>query len=293
MNYLTQRLAAIRPIATSLPPAVINSIAVVLLLLACYQIAAIAGVFFPGHNAVSVKLAGQSSATAGHEQLAKLTQLHLFGRSTMVPHGEQKSAAPATQLPISLTGIMYSSDENKALAVISGGGDEDVYAVGETITGTHAKIVHIYRNYIVLSRNGTEERLALPDADLDEAPVEHQVSTSALLTPIVMQQAHHLLQDPGSFTQYVRFSQKRENGRMLGYQVSPGEHPQLFNALGFKDGDLAVSINGYHLNDTRELMNFLHHFSTNDSYHVELIRQGEHLKMNLQLPSLSSQENPS
>ncbi|MFM2480602.1 type II secretion system protein GspC [Celerinatantimonas sp. YJH-8] len=292
MNEFSQRLVAISQRVTSVPPVVCHSLATVLLLVGCYQLALLTWQLWPDASDPLPVATVPAATGPSSPDLSVLKKLHLFGKAQSAASAQ--ADAPTTQLPIRLTGVMYSSDEHKALAVISRASQQYIYGVGETIDGTQAKILHIYPYYIVLQRDGHQERLELPQSQLDRQAALPRISTpTSSYPPLVSQQLAQLLADPGQFNQFIQIIPKRDQGRLLGYQLQPGPHPQLFNQLGFKPGDLAIAINGHSLNDTREIVKIYRHFSANSSYQVELIRQGVHLTVNVNLPAPASEENPS
>ncbi|KOO10462.1 general secretion pathway protein GspC, partial [Vibrio xuii] len=50
--------------------------------------------------------------------------------------------------------------------------------------------------------------------------------------------------------QYVRMSQVKTDNDIVGYRLSPGKDPVLFEAVGLKPGDIATQINGLDLKDS-------------------------------------------
>ena len=49
--------------------------------------------------------------------------------------------------------------------------------------------------------------------------------------------------------QYIRLSQVRREGDIVGYRVGPGSQRDLFDAVGLKEGDIATQLNGADLSD--------------------------------------------
>ncbi|CSB99102.1 general secretion pathway protein C [Vibrio cholerae] len=58
-----------------------------------------------------------------------------------------------------------------------------------------------------------------------------------------------IARNPQEIFQYVRLSQVKRDDKVLGYRVSPGKDPVLFESIGLQDGDMAVALNGLDLTD--------------------------------------------
>jgi len=58
-----------------------------------------------------------------------------------------------------------------------------------------------------------------------------------------------ITQDPQQIFQYVRLSQVKRDGNVIGYRVSPGKDPELFKSVGLQSGDIATQLNGQDLTD--------------------------------------------
>ena len=55
--------------------------------------------------------------------------------------------------------------------------------------------------------------------------------------------------DAKQIFQYVRMSQVKKEGLVIGYRLSPGKDKALFDSVGLKSGDIAIAINGQALQD--------------------------------------------
>ena len=70
--------------------------------------------------------------------------------------------APATSMPLVLTGIIAGNDPQNGLAIIGPTAQAaKVYAVGDTISGG-PKLHSVYSDRVVIDRDGQLESLALP-----------------------------------------------------------------------------------------------------------------------------------
>lgn len=53
-----------------------------------------------------------------------------------------------------------------------------------------------------------------------------------------------LLMHPGQASQYVHAHPVFRNHNLLGYRISPGPEPKLFQRMGFEKGDVVTTVNG-------------------------------------------------
>lgn len=281
MNQLNQIIMAIRRQGSH--PFVTHLVTVLLLFFSCYQLGILTWKFFPNHDHATLYATKSRPDMASHslDQLGRLQSLHLFGVAPKrMSVGE---SAPTTHLPITLNGVLFSSEQAKALAVITRAGTQLIYGPGEKIEGTQAKIEQIYPTFIVLDRAGHRERLYLPNSrPVEPVPLKRLPSTIAANLPSV----RNILADPAQINQYfdIKPEYSKEH-RLLGYRLQPGPEPQLFHRLGFQPGDLVLSINGYHVNDTQSVMKLVRNFPSSGNCQVIVLRQGMRVTMNLRLPS--------
>ncbi|CAG8999272.1 MAG: Type II secretion system protein C [Candidatus Celerinatantimonas neptuna] len=282
MNQLNQIIMAIRRQGSH--PFVIHLVTILLLFFSCYQLGILTWKFFPNHDhATSSEVESQPNIIATHpDQLSELQSLHLFG---VAPEriSQHDSRAPTTQLPIVLNGVLFSSDPDKALAVIARAGKQLIYGPGEKIEGTQAKVERIYPTFIVLNRSGHRERLYLPNSrSVAPVPLKRLPPLASANFPSV----RDILADPAQINQYFDIKPEySKQHRLLGYKLQPGPDPQLFHRLGFQPGDLVLSINGYHVNDTQSVMKLVRNFPSSGNCQIIVLRQGMRVTMNLRLPS--------
>ncbi|MEI8632173.1 type II secretion system protein GspC [Vibrio sp. PP-XX7] len=57
------------------------------------------------------------------------------------------------------------------------------------------------------------------------------------------------IKNPQDLFQYVRLSQIKRDNAVIGYRLSPGRSPELFDSVGLKRGDIAVKVNDLDLTD--------------------------------------------
>lgn len=120
----------------------------------------------PGLERVSPSVAtGVRTATRGKGggtyDVDRIVAAHLFGRAE-AKKAVSATNAPETKLQLSLAGLMSSSNEELARAMISvNRGKVKSYRVGQQIEGTDAVLSAIQSSDALLDRNGSLERLPM------------------------------------------------------------------------------------------------------------------------------------
>lgn len=213
----------------------------------------------------------------------RIAQQHLFGRSTQPQLGEAPTA-PETRLNLALRGVFASEDE-KALAIIaSGGATERFYRVGDNIAGG-AILKAVYPDRVILERSLQLETLTLPKGK--ETGI--QISRSEPASPPARnasdpvsgrafnQVRTQVLKNPQQLGKMVQAVPASENGRFLGYRLSPRGNPTLFNQLGLQAGDVVTAVNGIAIDRPEKGLNALQNLVKADEVTVTLLRDGNEI----------------
>ncbi|MFG0604246.1 type II secretion system protein GspC [Vibrio mimicus] len=167
--------------------------------------------------------------------------------------------APKTRLNLVLSGVVASNEAQKSLAVIANRGVQATYGLNEVIEGTQAKLKAVMPDRVIISNAGRDETLMLDGVDYS-SPTAPSASNTQKTRPnqtIPAPQFEEKLdsireaiaRNPQEIFQYVRLSQVKRDDKVLGYRVSPGKDPALFESIGLQDGDIAVALNGMDLTD--------------------------------------------
>jgi general secretion pathway protein C len=122
--------------------------------------------------------------------IAQLKALHVFGKAAEAP--KQDNAAPAvienqavdTHLNLVLLGIVGSSDEKLARAIISTGDKQDVYSVGATLpVGNGVTLSKVLDDRVIINNNGQYESLWLYQTDPNAPSISRPVSAAPPPSP--------------------------------------------------------------------------------------------------------------
>lgn len=236
----------------------------------------------------------QVSANTGQSlDISELQNSHLFGeyKQSAAPIVTQPKVqdAPKSRLNVDLVGLVLSSNPDKSLAVISNRGKQATYGINETIEGTRAKLVQVQSDRVIIDNAGRNETVMLEGIKYSKVrtQVEEPQKSSVTNTQVPQETLDRIQQeirkDAKQIFQYVRLSQVKRDGTVVGYRLSPGKDPALFNSVGLKPGDIAVSINGLDLQDNSAMTEVFKNLSQMSELNLMVERDGQSHEINIEL----------
>ncbi|ATD08065.1 MULTISPECIES: type II secretion system protein GspC [Pseudoalteromonas] len=194
------------------------------------------------------------------------------------------SDAPETTLNVRLTGIVaVSQDDGAGLAIIESQGRQETYSVDAPITGTRAKLARVLPDRVILDVSGRFETLMLDGIEFSRTvamptkPKKIVNSTTSPTSPRneLANRRQELLSDPGKLFDYIKIAPEQRNGEVIGYRLSPGKDPELFEQVGLKANDLAIAINGFQLTDMKQAMSAINELRTSTDANITIERDGQ------------------
>ncbi|MWL36276.1 type II secretion system protein GspC [Escherichia coli] len=201
-----------------------------------------------------------------------ISQQNWFGKyqpvATPVKQPEPVPVAE-TRLNVVLRGIAFGARPG---AVIEEGGKQQVYLQGETLGSHNAVIEEINRDHVMLRYQGKIERLSLAEEGHSTVAVTNKKAVSAPVEiPTAVRQA--LAKDPQKIFNYIQLTPVRKEG-IVGYAVKPGADRSLFDASGFKEGDIAIALNQQDFTDPRAMIALMRQLPSMDSIQLTVLRKG-------------------
>ncbi len=240
-------------------------------------------------------LAGSGAAPPRHDQavstlaahaplnLAALSNGHLFGAAPPPPQVNDANA-PETNMPLVLTGIIAAADPKNGLAIIgTAASNAKIYPVGERVPG-NARVHAVYVDRVLLERNGTLEALMLPRKfGGATAPTGGPV-------PSALDRVQRAISnEPGLISDVLRPQPVFAEGKLRGYRVYPGQNARAFAALGLRNGDLVLAINGTALDDPTRGNDIFSSLGNSDLARVTVMRNGQQQDLTLNMSQIASQ----
>jgi len=230
-----------------------------------------------------VKTVSVSTANRTGFQVSDVLGMNLFGRyqqnAPIVKKEPVKQDAPVTRLNLTLVGVVASSSPQTSLAVITNRGKQNTYGLNEAIEGTRATLQAVYVDRVIIRNSGRDETLMLDGVKFSkeqprQVPVK-SVSKSSSPSSELGRIKQEILEKPQTLFSYIRLSQVKRDGKLVGYRVNPGKERALFDAVGLKANDLAVNLNGNDLTDPAVMAKLWTELSQATDFTLTVEREGQ------------------
>ncbi|EGO8354147.1 type II secretion system protein GspC [Escherichia coli] len=221
-----------------------------------------------------------------------ISQQNWFGKYQRVATPvKQPEPVAETRLNVVLRGIAFGARPG---AVIEEGGKQQVYLQGERLGSHNAVIEEINRDHVMLRYQGKIERLSLAEEERstvavtnkkavsDEAKqaVAEPAASAPVEIPAAVRQA--LAKDPQKIFNYIQLTPVRKEG-IVGYAVKPGADRSLFDASGFREGDIAIALNQQDFTDPRAMIALMRQLPSMDSIQLTVLRKGARYDISIAL----------
>ena len=198
------------------------------------------------------------ASTTGSNDVSAIHKANIFGRYSEAAVEVVKPVvqdAPKTRLNLVLVGAVSSSEVTNSLAVIANKGKQATYGVGELIDGTQAKLKVVFVDRVIIENAGRDETLMLEGVEYKRrslsgteptrnTSIQSDNNKPSLGVDQLANIRQQILDDPQRILRYIRLSQMKKDGQLIGYRVRPGTQRALFDSVGLKDGDIAIRLNG-------------------------------------------------
>ncbi len=204
--------------------------------------------------------------------------------------------AEETRLPLLLVGLFYSADLATDRAVIESSQTQAQYSAGDELPlGGNVSVAKILADRVILENGGRYEYLRLYDdsgritsqASLDRAADDaaeaaRQAELDARNRRIrelaaVQRRGAVSVNDP--LSSVINIEVASDGGALIGYRVSPARDSARMSALGFRDGDIIVSVNGTPLDDPSQGPRLHQALRSGGSSRYGILRDGEELSL--------------
>ena len=219
--------------------------------------------------------------------------------------GIERNAAE-TRLPLTLTGIVASTEDGLGSAVIKASGGEQVYAVGDGLPASgQVTLAKVMPQTIVIDNNGTYELLTLYEGKglvvptsasrvARVGPAERAVTvpgrgTRALAaseaerSEVAQRYRRALYETPEALASLLTVSPVQTDGTITGYRISPSKERAAFDALGFQAGDVVTAVNGLSLSDTTNTMKLYTLMKEATEASFDITREGGNVTISVDL----------
>lgn len=242
---------------------------------------------FAGAERAAMPVAQPPVALPASSQLdiAGITNAHLFGAAPApVPTGNANNA-PRTSMALVLTGTIAVNNASDGLAILGPNpATVQVYAVGDNVPGG-ARLHAVYRDRVLLERNGSLESLMLP-RELSAGRPPPAASPPSYAADRVRQL---ITANPGAIANVIRPQPVFAGGRQKGYRVYPGRDRQAFLQLGLRPGDLVTAINNTPLDDPARSEEIFSTLASSSEARVTVMRNGRQQDFTLNMSQVAAE----
>ena len=254
-------------------------------------------------QATNVTAVNQAPSPAQLAQLIAST--HLFGDATKAPVVEKETApkveAKETKLNLQLAGVFDYTPKERAMAIISAGSSEQAaYGIGDKVSG-ETTLKEVHKDYVILSNRGKDEKLSLPEnvQPIAMRPVVQNTQSTRPTTssaasagnnsgPVELPSTPGALRDtlarnPSMLARIVSAEPYQENGKLLGYRITPKQNPEILEAQGIVAGDVITRVNNIQLNSQKQGIRALRNAVKADALEVTILRDGAEIPISISL----------
>ena len=252
------------------------------------------------------EVAGATSTAPDVRALGqRIAALHVFGNAAERPvEAPRPTRAPppeVTKLNLQLAGVFASDPQERAIAIISSGSaEQNAYGVGDRITG-EVILKAVYPEYVVIDNRGKEEILKLPETSqpvamtaiesvqaLPRRDERDDQQTEDLSQPVQLptnpgELRDTLARNPAMLGRVVAAEPYQENGKLVGYRITPKQNPEILEAQGILAGDIITRVNDIQLNSQKQGIRALRNAVKAEALEVTILRDGLEVPLSISL----------
>jgi len=220
------------------------------------------------------------------------------GAKPKAPVDNKPQPVVDTKLNLKLVGVYTAEPKENAMAIlISDNKPEEVFRVGETITG-RAVLIEVLQNEVLIDNAGRTEKVKLPEkvassggnfnANLPGSTVGQQQQNAGNEAPITLPDSPKdirdtLVKNPAMLSKLVSAVPYRENGRILGYKITPKQQDGMLANYGVLPGDVITRVNGIALANQKNAIRALRKLVKAPSIDISILRDGAELPVSIAL----------
>lgn len=219
---------------------------------------------------------GAATAQVAAVDIDTLIGWHLFGEARATKPTTAPSAietqAQDTSLNLQLVGLVQSSDDKLARAILLMDGRQQQFAIGEQLPASgKVALSKVLADRAIIDNNGRYETLWLYDqealnrlgsamqssgaAPTKTTAVDLRVDQGA--TAAASGYRDQLYQNPSGLADLIQVSVQQD-----GFRIRPGRDPKAFAAFGLLPDDIVTAVNGVSLNNPEAALNLYNQMRT-------------------------------
>ncbi len=232
---------------------------------------------------------------------------HLFGDFSAPVVDVKKEAKPAvvakTRLNLKLAGVFAYTPIERSMAIIAvDNGDQEAFQIGSRIVG-ETTLEEVHRDHIIIKNRGKFEKVAMAE-DIKALPASQiqqsqpqQAGNAASNggagidpnAPIDLPSTDpgairdFLARNPAMLGRVVAAEPYQENGKLLGYRITPKQNPEILEAQGIIAGDIITRVNNIQINSQKQGIRALRNVVKAEQLEVMILRDGVEVPLSISL----------
>jgi len=238
-------------------------------------------------------------------QLASsIADQHIFGDFS-APKVEAKpvkrqQTVSETRLNIKLAGVFAYTPEENAMAILSvDNGDQEAFHVGAKVVG-ETTLEEVHPNYVIINNRGKLEKVLLSEdiKPLANTQIRRDVPTRTNANngagqdpnaPVELPSSNpgelrdFLARNPAMLGRVVAAEPYQENGKLLGYRITPKQNPEILEAQGIVAGDVITRVNNIQINSQKQGVRALRNVVKANQLDIVVLRDGVEVPLSISL----------
>jgi len=202
-----------------------------------------------------------------------------------VPDRDYLDPGPPSPLAARLIGTVVASKEDWSLALISAGGENGLYRLGDPLL-EEAVVVAVLSDRVVLERRGVHEYISFERDAPARAAVERiqqPLKAAAVVKPdgpgryrVDRDELQKLLAQPGDLLRKTRITLAFDKkGGIEGIRLVTGRAASIFQQAGLRRGDVIHRIGPYTINGPERILEIYKKLKSARELDVEFTRGGQ------------------
>ncbi len=241
------------------------------------------------------------------KQLASaIANRHLFGDFSTPVVDDKPEPVPTvvaqTRLNLKLAGVFAYNPIERSMAIISvDNGDQEAFQIGSRIVG-ETTLEEVHRDHIIIKNRGKFEKVTMAE-DIKPLPAS-QIQTTQTQpqnaganggagidpnAPIELPSTNpgairdYLARNPAMLGRVVAAEPYQENGKLLGYRITPKQNPEILEAQGIVAGDVITRVNNIQINSQKQGIRALRNVVKAEQLDVVVLRDGVEVPLSISL----------
>ncbi len=203
---------------------------------------------------------------------------------------QQLAALKITNLKLKLWGTATGGEESENYAVIENDRDkrQELYKKGDKIED--AVIKKILRLSVILSRNGTDERLDITDDNISNKKARQPLSTQSvnlsssqgevtsedkIEMSIKRSMIDESMRDINALMNQVRIRPHFTGGNADGILLYGIKQDSMFKEMGIQNGDIIMGVDGKEINSVEDAISLYDRLKNSSAMKMQIRRRGQ------------------